>query len=215
MDDQQEPTAWQETTGLVSQPEQRAISSQTTANYTNLTPATKAEFAAALTPCLSLVAGVGLKGDERREWLHAAYIALGDMPVDLLKRGTHAAMRTADHPSKIVPAIIAECASALEARKRNRGPSLHDQAMLQRALPAPGESQCLPEEAAEIIAKFKIGAKHNSPRDPWRPAPVSGPSGAPGRKPTREDYIKIFGVAPEILDAIDAENGLPNAGTPA
>lgn len=182
------------------------ISSQITANYTNLTPATKTEFAAALTPCLSLVAGVGLKGDERREWLHAAYIALGDMPVDLLKRGAHEAMRTADHPSKIVPAIIAEVATALETRKRNARPSPYSEAIAnQIALPAPGNTQCRPEEAAEIIEKFAIGRKHPEQGNPWTPKKVDGASGAPSRAPAREEYIKIFGVAPDILDQIEAE----------
>lgn len=43
--------------------------------------------------------------DERKGWLHAAYKALGDIPADKLGDAVMEAMRTVDHPSKIVPAI--------------------------------------------------------------------------------------------------------------
>lgn len=43
--------------------------------------------------------------EERRGWLHAAYKALGDIPADKLGDAVAEAMRTVDHPSKIVPAI--------------------------------------------------------------------------------------------------------------
>ncbi|SNT07200.1 hypothetical protein SAMN06295912_13622 [Sphingomonas laterariae] len=62
---------------------------------------------AKLTPVLALSAGVGMSADDRGEWLAAAATALDGIPADLLAIGIEAARRTADHPSKIVPAINA------------------------------------------------------------------------------------------------------------
>lgn len=43
--------------------------------------------------------------DERKAWAHAAYKAIGDVPAEQLADAVHEAMKTVDHPSKIVPAI--------------------------------------------------------------------------------------------------------------
>jgi hypothetical protein len=78
---------------------------------------TPAEFAAALTPCLALVGGIGMDGQARREWLNAAFVAMGDVPADLLKQGARAAMLKADHPSKILPTIMEEIRPSLDRRR--------------------------------------------------------------------------------------------------
>lgn len=78
------------------------------ANPIDLIPVSRTEFAAELTPCLALTSGIGMTSEDQRTWLNAAYKALDGIPIALLKRGADAAMRKADHPSKIVPAITAE-----------------------------------------------------------------------------------------------------------
>jgi hypothetical protein len=68
-------------------------------------PTAAATVIAKLTPVLALCAGVGMSAGDRGEWLAAAAVALNGIPADLLAIGIETAMRTADHPSKIVPAI--------------------------------------------------------------------------------------------------------------
>jgi len=51
-------------------------------------------------------------------WFEAAWVALDGIPIGLLQRGCRAAMRTADHHSKIVPAIMQEIGTAWENRRR-------------------------------------------------------------------------------------------------
>lgn len=46
-----------------------------------------------------------------------AWATLKGVPGDLLERGCAAARRSADHPSKVVPAIFAEIDAAWRARK--------------------------------------------------------------------------------------------------
>lgn len=77
-------------------------------------------FRRELTSCLSLVAPVGMDVATRREWLASAWGTLKDYPADLIERGCAHARRVADHPAKIVPAILAEVDDALKARQRNR-----------------------------------------------------------------------------------------------
>lgn len=128
------------------------------ANSTNVV--SRADFATELVPCLSLTSGVGMKAEDQRIWLNAAYKALADVPLDLLKRGCAAAMRTADHPSKIVPAIRAEVDSAMQAIRASERAyraifqgTDHDRT----ALPAPGCETLTPDEAAEICKRFGVG----------------------------------------------------------
>lgn len=78
------------------------------ANLTDLVPVSRSEFAAELAPCLSLTAPAGMTGEAQQAWYAAAYRALDGIPIALLKRGAAAAMLKADHPAKIVPAIIKE-----------------------------------------------------------------------------------------------------------
>jgi hypothetical protein len=55
--------------------------------------------------------------EAKRDWLAVAWGTVGHLPADLLKLGCEAARKTADHPSKIVPTIIAETERRLQARK--------------------------------------------------------------------------------------------------
>jgi len=96
-------------------------------------PAALADCEAGLAPCpaatvnkrlgalLTLTAGVGMQEGDRTEWLVAAIDALKGVPLDLLDRGVRAARPIADHPSKIVPLILAEIKGPWRERLQRRG----------------------------------------------------------------------------------------------
>lgn len=115
-------------------------------------------FAKTLAPCLTLTAPVGMTESDRRDWYAAAYRALAHLPADLIERGAREALKVADHPSKIVPAIIAAAEPDLRWRQRNA--RLGEPAP---ALPPPGPAD--EKERAEVrdlmnqlAAKMKEGA---------------------------------------------------------
>jgi len=89
----------------------------------DLDPASPAEVVQELTPCLALVAPVGMTVDDRRAWFAAAIVALKGVPIALVKRGAEEALRTADHPSKIVSTILRTIADDWAWRKRNARPA--------------------------------------------------------------------------------------------
>ena len=144
---------------MVSRREQPSRSLAT--SHTSLTPCPKADFAAALTPCLALVGGTGFKIEERTEWMHAAYLALDGVPADLVKRGARAAMLKADHPSKIVPLIMGEIADELALRRRlysNRPMIQHQPEPEPKREPLTDEQR---KDVAELMANLarKMGPK--------------------------------------------------------
>lgn len=146
-----EPTAWEEInpmTALARQPELPAT-------CLALEPATREQFAVELTACLALVVPVGMTEEARREWLAVAWQTLKHLPGDLLAAGCLEARKTADHPSKIVPAIIGYAERRFQSRRQfNRD--------YPAALPAPERTEpnyCTPEEAAEILRQY--GLKSN------------------------------------------------------
>lgn len=81
-------------------------------------PATEDDFRNELTACLALVAPVGMDENARREWLMVAWDSLRHLPTDLLRAGCRKARLIADHPAKIVPAIIAETEEDMARRTR-------------------------------------------------------------------------------------------------
>jgi hypothetical protein len=173
------------------------------ADIGDLVPVSRAEFAAELTPCLALTSGVGMGGEEQTTWLRAAYKALDGIPIGLLKRGAAAAMKKADHPSKIVPAIMAEVEQAWDWRRRHRAAKAEAAAAL--PAPAPASAPVPHEETQAILNRvWKTMAEHDSGRDPARPTRIEGGSDRPARVPTREDYIAM-GVDPAVLDAQASE----------
>jgi hypothetical protein len=84
-------------------------------------PARDEDLATELTPCLTLVAPAGMTKGERTLWLHAAARALDGIPLDLLRKGCDAALKLADHPSKIVATIYRTIEPDLERRRREAG----------------------------------------------------------------------------------------------
>ncbi len=55
----------------------------------------------------------------RREWLGVAWKTIGHLPSDLLKIGAEEARRVADHPAKIVPAIMKTTHEQMESREQS------------------------------------------------------------------------------------------------
>jgi hypothetical protein len=118
MDD---PTPWQD----INPPMASAPRPELPSRYSDLTPATAAEFRNELTACLALVVPVGMSEESRRDWLTVAWGTLKFWPVDLLRIGCEEARRTCDHPSKIIPAIVEATKDSLQRRRdrsRDDGP---------------------------------------------------------------------------------------------
>jgi hypothetical protein len=198
-----EPTAWEEINpamALVARPALPSLSS-------DLTPATPTEFRNELTACLALVAPTGMAEDDRQEWLRVAWATLGQLPVDLLSLGCRKARESCDHPSKVVPAILAAAAPMFNRRKEGhranltalQPPTRHvmdrrgeamseaDTAELNRILEALGATARYRPDGSRYKVEGAASAKH---ADDHRP-----------RRPTRQDYIAL-GVDPAVLDAL-------------
>lgn len=171
MNHETELTAWQETGAVVRQPasvqpltpqhaSSRAVDSR---RLTDLTPADEAEFITTLTPCLQLVAPVGMSPDAQDMWFEAARMALADVPADLLKRGAVEAMQTADHPSKIVPAImkvVREPMAWRQQAQRYRRPEPEPLALEKHDVPEEER-----KEVAALVAKL-VNSLGDGPIDP-------------------------------------------------
>jgi hypothetical protein len=114
-----------------------------------LQPATSDDFRNELAACLTLVAPVGMTEEAKRDWLAVAWATIGHLPADLLSLGCKQARQTCDHPSKIVPAIIAATEQSLHWRA-----SLPSAATDAPRLPKPDYVK--PEEAAEILKEFGL-----------------------------------------------------------
>jgi hypothetical protein len=83
-----------------------------------LEPASVHDFNLELLSCLTLCSPVGMTDADRAEWVKVARAALHDLPLDLLREGCSAARLEADHPAKIVPAIMRTVRDAMRARYR-------------------------------------------------------------------------------------------------
>lgn len=66
---------------------------------------TPSDFARIVGPLLTMTAPTGMTQDERKAWAHAASMMLSDLTIGELTDAVRDAAKTADHPSKIVPAI--------------------------------------------------------------------------------------------------------------
>jgi len=201
--DRIDPTLWQAVTGSGQLPARLSASSTAVAvqrNLRNLQSASAAEVTLSLGACLALVAGSGMGDDARDEWLDVAKETLRGIPLDLLERGCAAARRRADHPSKVVPAIMAEVGDAWGWRRAEASAALDNRHA------APAKQTCTPAEAAEICKRFKVGsyarAQAAGERRPERPGP-SADTRRPCRAPTRDDYLRM-GVPVEVLDRLAA-----------
>lgn len=110
MSDTHDLTPWEEINPMTVSARQQGPQSPSLADE-------RAVFRNELTACLSLVVPVGMSEEARRDWLAVAWQTLKDIPPDILKVGAHAARGKCDHPSKIVPTILAECKDMLQWRR--------------------------------------------------------------------------------------------------
>ncbi|HEX8553186.1 MAG TPA: hypothetical protein VF695_00630 [Sphingomonas sp.] len=193
MDDQRTP--WEETTGLRLVTGSRSTPGST--GWSDDAPKLVSDeaFVRHLTPCLTLVSGVGMTREERSTWMDAAWLALNQFTEAEIKLGAAGAMRQADHPSKIVATIVRTIAAERESRYQPHAPSIARPV----ALPAPGDTRCTADEAREICKRFKIGsfalAQVTDPHRPT-PTPAFADKDRPCRNPTPEDYQRLFGIDP-------------------
>lgn len=137
--------------------------------------------------------------DERFAWIEAAFTALRHLPLDVIGEGAREALRTADHPSKIVPAIIASTRGVMAWRHRMNTPITPSGALL----PAPGAERGTRSELDAICKKFAVGryAREQAASDANAPASMGRNPDRDCRTPTREDYIRLFGVDPDASAA--------------
>lgn len=143
-----------------------------------------------LSSALVLVAPAGFSDGDRRAWLASAAMTLKGIPADLLERGIVAARRIADHPSRIVPAIMAEIGNAWEARRES---VRREQVEAVQRLPAPEADVCTPEQAAAIMAEFGLSSAMQET--------VKRHLGPP-TMPPKEFYLEM-GVEPSVLKGIE------------
>lgn len=126
---------------------------------TDLEPVSDGVFAQHISPCLQLVAPVGMDMESQATWIEAAHKALAGIPIGLLKRGCETAMRNADHPAKIVKAITDEIGESWATRKRLASSSRPE------PMPALAEPErCTPEQARAILEEFGLAGKFESER---------------------------------------------------
>ncbi len=165
------PTAWEEIGGRApaatgSQLTQHNGSSlATTSNLpAELQPASLPEFIQSLTPCLQLCAPVGMSVEDRDTWFDAAFMAIGHLPPDILKSSALKAMQIADHPSKIVPAIMKESEDWLALRRGAAryasAPSLTYHSTFHDGLPPidPEERASVSQTMGELVRKMQANA---------------------------------------------------------
>lgn len=178
--------------------------SSTAALQTTVEPAgdgDRARFAAAMGSILALVAPTGMGQTERRVWMEAAFGALRHLPIDVIEKGAATARQRADHPSKIVPAIIAAAEPEIAWRRRQH----EGRPAPANALPAPGGERCTRGELDEICKRHGVGRyaddRAPDPHLPTRMTPTADPF-RDCRVPSRADYIRLFGVDPAAPAAV-------------
>lgn len=85
----------------------------------------------------------------RTEWFKVARGTVGHLPIDLLRIGCDHARKVADHPAKIIPAIIADTADLLAQRRRNAQPERRDQPQIEARY-------CEPKAAEQILRDYGL-----------------------------------------------------------
>jgi hypothetical protein len=93
----------------------------------------------------------------RREWLAVAWDTLKDIEPELLAKAARNARKLCDHPSKIVPTIVAEVDEL--TRYQRELEAICGKTRPATQLPAPPKDVCTPEQARQIMAEF--GLKRN------------------------------------------------------
>lgn len=130
-----------------------------------LQPADSETFRNELTACLALVVPVGMTEESRREWLAVAWATLSHLPADVLAYGCKKARQTCEHPSKIVPTIIAETDEMMRWRRDSVRPA-HNAPLLEppkrHVLDRRGEpmNEADTAELNQILENLKAGVRY-------------------------------------------------------
>ena len=145
--------------GELSPPQTRSLTKSAPPLSTarqRLEPASTETIIRALSSCLTLTAPSGFSEGDRKAWLTAAAGTLKGIPPQLLEWGVTQARKVADHPAKIVPAIMEEIGEAWERRRDDvRREQMYTQP-LQAAPAKQSDPPCTPEQAAEIMREFGL-----------------------------------------------------------
>jgi hypothetical protein len=150
-----EPTPWEDIN-----PPMALAQPQGQGSRSSVTEEDRKTFRNELTACLALTAPAGMTEEARRDWLAVAWDTLKHIPADILTVGARKARQQCDHPSKIVPTIIAETAEMM--RWKREAKREEPVALIER-------DYCTPEEAAEILKS--VGIKPSfSPKNTARSA---------------------------------------------
>jgi hypothetical protein len=155
---------------------------------------------AGFSAALALVAGVGMSQAERESWLTSARAACKHLPEDLFRDGVNAARRQADHPSKIVPAIVAYAEDGMRNRRADLA-NVEALAGCERRMPWEPSAETedtivTPEQVAAIKAEFGLSTA------PYGEA-TKRPDRGPARVPTAEETRAMMEEAGLPLAPID------------
>ncbi|QHL90983.1 hypothetical protein GVO57_09330 [Sphingomonas changnyeongensis] len=142
--------------------------------------------------------------DDRVEWLAAAADALREYPADLLRIGIAEARKRADHPSKIIPAVVGHVEELLIARRRELQRARDAASPPAPALPTDGSRHCSAEDAREILERY--GFKSS--------VPATTVERGPRRLPTVDDYVAL-GVSRDVAEKAVADRRARCDGSPA
>lgn len=153
-----ELTAWEEV-GAIARSTPRSLQCRI-ADITDTDPCSSEEIIGELAPLLALVAPTGMDTQARRVWFNAAVRALDGIPILLLKRGVEAATAKADHPSKIVPTILATVKDDWNWRRNYRAPVPVQVWEPTRRVPE-GERQEVAAMLDQLLSKF--GSSEDKP----------------------------------------------------
>jgi hypothetical protein len=150
-----EPTAWENNPVTVS--------AQRPAQHSRSLALTEARkvFRNELTACLTLVAPVGMTEESRRDWLAVAWDTLKHIPPDILTIGASKARRLCDHPSKIVPTIIAQTTDLMRWQRNTRAAPV---ALIEPRYVSPEEARAI---LNEVGLKPRFPSNRQVSMDDW------------------------------------------------
>ena len=144
--------------------------------------------------CLVLVVPAGMDRQRRIEWCEVARATVKHLPLDLLRAGCEEARKRADHPAKIVPAILATAEPLLRMRRENNQLAV-EPLRIERHNVQPSSIGAILRETGFGDVADKLAGR--TARKAERPAP---------RAPTAEDY-RAMGYPASGTETRRAETG--------
>jgi hypothetical protein len=116
--------------------------------------------------------------EAKRDWLTVAWDSLQHLPPEVLTSGARQARLKCDHPSKIVPTIIAETEQQMRWRRDARAEPLQ--------IAGPEPQYCTPEEASAILAQLGLKSSFSPGSKPLVETPQSGSMAKPREPDQRQ-----------------------------